>query len=281
MKGGVGFLGVFLGQHRDVERTRALPDSLSARQNNHVGVPFCYAVIFTSNSTPMRYALALLVFGLLTFTGTASAQQSDAPQPVNPYGSGIGLNISLTNSGFGLGGYYQRAYSPTSSIIAEFSIGAVKDEREQRFFGFFGESFIPNKQNYLLVIPVQAGIQRRLFSETIQDNFRPYVQFTAGPTLGWVSPYYDDQNGNNIREQGERTRDVIGALPRGKARLAMGGTIAFGANFGVSRRVAQGIRFGYTFNYFFDDVALLEPSVKAPQRFFGTPTITLTFGRLY
>lgn len=233
-------------------------------------------------SARLRFGMILgLVLGL---TGWSAAQDTTAPavkkEYTNPYGNGIGLQISLTNSGFGLGGYYQRELSPTSSLIAEFSIVGLKDEREQRFFGFFGESIIPNKQNYLHTIPVLVGVQTRLFSETIKENFRPFAQFSAGPTLGWLAPYYDDLNGNSVRENNERSFDVISAFPKGEARLGAGGTIAFGANFGLSRRVTQGIRFGYTFTYFFSDISLLEPRVKESQRFFGTPTITLTFGRI-
>ena len=213
--------------------------------------------------------------------------QQDQPNttkgPNNPYGNGIGLNIALTNSGFGIGAYYQRALTNTSSLIAEFSLGSLKDEQEQRFFGYFGESIIPNKQNYLLALPILVGVQKRLFQESIQDNFRPYVQVSLGPTLGWISPYYEDLNNNNVRDsqpQFERSYDILRAFPKGSAKLALGGTIAIGANFGISRKVTQGLRFGYTFNYFFNEIQLMEPRIKDGQRFFGTPSIIFTFGRL-
>ncbi len=232
-----------------------------------------------------RFRFGMILGLILGMSGFAVAQDTPTSavkkERINPYGNGIGLHIALTNSGFGLGGYWQRELSMTSSLIAEFSIIGLKDEREQRFFGFFGESIIPNKQNYLHTIPILVGVQKRLFSDAIKENFRPFAQASVGPTLGWLAPYYNDLNENQVRENNERSFDVISAFPKGELRMGVGGTIAIGANFGLSRKVTQGIRFGYTFTYFFSDISLLEPRVKDSQRFFGTPTITLTFGRLH
>jgi hypothetical protein len=198
----------------------------------------------------------------------------------NVYGSGIGLNIALTNSGFGLGGYYARALGASTSLIAEFMIVSVKDEKEQRFFGYFGESIIPNKENYFHTIPVLVGVQKRLFRENIHDNFRPYVQVSVGPTFGWQSPYYRDDNGNGFRDGNERSFDILTAFSKGQARFGIGGSVSLGANFGLSRKITQGLRFGYTFAWFTEGVQLLEPRVKSADHFFGTPTVTITFGKI-
>lgn len=223
---------------------------------------------------------ALLALPLLAAAQPAQpAEKAESPKR-NAYGSGIGLNIALTNSGFGLGGYLMRSVSTTSSFLADFMITTVKDEREQRFFNFFGESIIPNKENYLHVLPVQIGLQKRLFKDSIEDNFRPYFHVSAGPTLGWVSPYYDDENGNGRRDVNENIYDIISAFPKGRAEYGMGGTIAIGAHFGISKKVTQGIRFGYTFQWFPAGVQLLEPYESPPEEFFGTPTLTLSFGKL-
>lgn len=199
----------------------------------------------------------------------------------NVYGNGIGLDVVLTNSGFGLGGYYARAVGETTSLIAEFVLTSVKDEREQRFFGYFGESVIPNKQNYFHVVPVLVGLQKRLFKESIHDNFRPYLQASAGPTFGWTSPYYRDEDGNGLRDSSERSYDIISAATKGSGRFGLGGAISIGANFGLSRKITQGLRFGYTFFWFTEGVQLLEPRVKGADQFFGTPTVTITFGKIH
>lgn len=228
---------------------------------------------------PLLLCLALLLLAPATRPACAQTAEEQEAQEENPYGSGLGLQILLTNSGFGLGGYYSRSVSPATSFLLEASLGAGKDERELKFFRF-GSSYIPNKANYLLMMPVHAGVFHRLFQESIEDNFRPFLQATTGPTLGWTYPYYRDANGNAQFDQGEHTYDSIGGLPHGELRVGVGGTVAIGAHFGLSKKVTQGVRIGYAFTYFLEGVQLLEPGVEDAQHFFGTPTITLIFGRL-
>lgn len=236
---------------------------------------------------PDRSASRLILLPMLVAAAFLSSVQpagaqatEEAPSDPEGYGSGFGAEILLTNSGFGLGGYYHRSVTDATSFMAEFSLGAGKDERELKFFRF-GSSYIPKKANYLLMMPIQVGATHRLFRDTIEDNFRPYVQITAGPTFGWEYPYFNDVNRNGKYDAGEeQTYDSIGALPKGDFRFGLGGTIAIGAHFGSSKKVAQGIRIGYSITRFFEGIQLLEPEVQGAQHFFGTPTITLTFGRL-
>jgi hypothetical protein len=231
----------------------------------------------------MRAVLFVLI--LCLGSGSVLAQHRT---PANPYGSGEGLQVQLTNSGFGLGAYLNRAVSPTLSFQLDGSIGAGKDEREARFFRF-GSSFVPGKANYLLMMPIQAGFSRRMFRHAIEDNFRPFVQMTTGPTVGWQYPYFKDCDGTgNLNEEfecedggTERVYGFFEAFPKGDLRMGVGATIAIGAYFGESERMTQGIRIGYALHYFFDGVQLMERRIEeTPRRIIGSPTITLTFGRL-
>lgn len=223
------------------------------------------------------------VLALLALLGGrgAHAQDADEPAEKNPYGSGIGAQVLLTNNGFGLGGYWQTALTAGASFTAELNLGAGKDEREVSFFDRFGRKDIPDKANYLLLVPAQIGLQQRLFQETIEENFRPFLQLTTGPTLGWEYPYFEDENGNQLFDEGEKTFDAVSALPKGHLRFGLGGTVAFGAHFGRSRKVTQGVRFGYTFTHFFHGIQLLEPDVQGARHFFGTPFISVLFGKLF
>ena len=200
----------------------------------------------------------------------------------NPYGTGAGFEIMLTNSGFGLGAYYRRELSARVSFLVEANLGAGKDERELQILSRFGSGFIPNKRNYFLMLPIHLGVQRRLFSENIEDNFRPYLHFSAGPSLGWEYPYFDDQNGNERFDDAiDRRLDLFSAFPRGHLRFGLSGMVAFGAYFGFSEKVTQGVRFGYALNYFFNGIQLLEPDIKEAQRLFHSPIISITFGKLF
>lgn len=243
----------------------------------------------------VRPVAALLALFVAFGAPVALAQQADTSDArVNPYGSGAGFEIVLTNNGFGLGAYTVRAVSPSTSLLLEFSLGSGKDEREFKFQSYWGRSVIQNKANYLLMVPVQVGFIHRLFEDHIEENFRPYLQLSGGPTFGWEYPYFKDCNGDGAYDPEqvcriggddptyERTYDVLSAFPRGHLEMGVGGTIALGAHFGLSRRVTQGIRLGYTFSYFFDEIELLEPGIQGgAQRFFGSPSISITFGRLF
>lgn len=246
-------------------------------------------------ASPFRLALACAALLAACAAPSAHAQEADTTAArANPYGSGLGFEILLTNNGFGLGAYALRAVSPSTSLYLELSLGSGKDEREFKFQSYWGRSIIQNKANYLLMVPVQAGIVRRLFEDHIEENFRPYVQASGGPTFGWEYPYFRDCNGDGVYDPEqvcrvggddpsfERTYDVFAAFPRGHLQMGVGGTLALGAHFGLSRRVTQGIRLGYTFTYFFDEIELLEPGIQGgAQRYFGSPSISITFGRLY
>ena len=197
------------------------------------------------------------------------------------YGSGLGFEVVVTNSGFGLGGYYSQSLDPSNSFIAEFSIGSEKSEREVKFIGI--PNYIPDKANYFLRVPIRMGLQRRLWKEYIEDNFRPYMQFAFGPTLGWQYPYFDDDNGNGtFDEDDERRYDGLGSIFKGDFRFGIGGTIGIGAYFGENTRLSQGVRIAYSFNYFFRPIQLLENEEQiSPPRYFGTPAISITFGKIF
>ena len=209
-----------------------------------------------------------------------SAAPDSAAAPDTTSGFGAGFEVVLTNSGFGLGGFGSRTTGPSTTLLLETHLVAGKDAREAAFLNRFGRQSIPDKANYLLLLPMRLGVQRRLLRAYIEDNFRPYVHLTAGPTLGWQYPYFDDQNGNLEQEEGEEPLGQYAALRRGSARVGFGATLAVGARFGAARAV-RSLRIGYAFTYFPESVQLLEPSVRGAQHYFGTPTITLMIGRVW
>ncbi|MEM6783720.1 MAG: hypothetical protein AAF624_08305 [Bacteroidota bacterium] len=199
--------------------------------------------------------------------------------------TGAGLSIRLTNDGFGLGGVLRAGLSETTSLFVEMSVNPGKDEREQQFFiGFFGETVVPLKRNYFGMVPLHAGIEQRLFRDAIEDNFRPFLQVAGGPTIGYQWPYFDDADGNGIRDSGEPLEGVFGGFGNGSFRMGLGGTLSVGAYFGRSRRTTQGLRIGYHGTYFFEPVDLLElnPDVEDPsKRYFGTPLVSVHLLRLW
>lgn len=231
-----------------------------------------------------------LLLSLLAAALCSVAQAQPLPEPPKPegpahYGTGIGATILLTNYGFGLGGVYRQALGESTSFVAEVTIGSGKDEREQEFFvGFFGDTVVPFKRSNFLILPLHVGLERRLFRSSVEDGFRPFMQVLGGPAVGFQWPYFDDENRDGVRDSGEDKLGILSGLGDGSFRAGLGGTLAFGAYFGESRRATQGIRIGYTASYFFEAVELLEPrpEVESPtQHFFGTPVVSLHLVRLF
>ena len=226
----------------------------------------------------LHRVLTLTVFSAALAAGVSARQVED---PVRSYGRSWGGQVTLTNSGFGLGGHLRVPIDTRTSVTAEASIGAGKDAREVAFFDRFGRRDVLNKANYLLMVPAHLGLERRLFRDRIEDDFRPFVLLVMGPTLGWESPYFTDENDNGILDPGEQTYDALSSIPRGRPKFAVGGTFAIGAHFGRGSGMSQGVRIGYSFARFSEGVQLLEEGIKEPQRFFGTPQIIVYFGRLF
>lgn len=219
---------------------------------------------------------------VVLLAGSALARQGDPDPrdgPPEPQW-GLGGQILLTNSGFGIGGYVLKMLSPDFSFLSEVHLYVSKDEREVAFFDRFGRKDVPDKANYLLLLPLQMGVEQRLFRSRIEDNFRPFLRFTAGPTIGWKSPYFDDRNGNGELDDDEPTFDAIDAFPRGVFELGVGATISLGAHFGSLTGGTQSVRIGYSFTYFKNEIELLERTIRTPSRFFGSPVILISFGKL-
>jgi hypothetical protein len=233
---------------------------------------------------PLRslFPVAALLAALLA--GGPAAGQPLPPDTLRTpsYATGFGGTVLLTNSGFGFGGLVRYGVGRTTSLVAEASLGAGKDEREQEFFtGPFGETVTPFKRHHFLMVPLGAGIEQRLWARAIEDDFRPFLLALAGPVFGYQWPYFDDINANGIRDPGEPKRGAFD-LSGGSFRLGVGGVLALGAYFGDGPS-AVGLRIGYAAQYFPEPVELLEPrpEIERPdRRYFGTPVVSFHFLRL-
>jgi len=219
--------------------------------------------------------------------GTAFSQSTNSGQSSSNVGQpqiaskGLGAQVLLLNSGLGLGGYMMRILSEDVTLRAEISISSIKDGREVSFFNRLGQKEVPDKANYVFQIPVQVGIEHRLFRSVIEDNFRPFVHAVTGPSIIWRSPYFNDLNSNGEQDPEEPVLSSFQSLPRGNVEMGWSSTISIGAHFGKLYGGTQSLRIGYTLTYFFNEIALLEPSIREPVKWVGSPTIRLSFGKLY
>ena len=145
---------------------------------------------------------------------------------------GYGVDILLSNNGFGLGGFYRHQYSRDFFGTLLLGIAESKDDNEVEYYDYWGQSFVPGKINRFLMMPVMAGFQQRLFADDITDSFRPYWNAGIGPTVILASPY---------------NREFFNSLKYGRAHYTISGYIGFGANFGSDLGSISGINVRYYF----------------------------------
>ena len=208
--------------------------------------------------------------------------------PVDELRNAWGLDILISNDGFGFGTFYRRQFTRTLSGFATFSISESKDEREvERFDPYNQTSFTPGKLNRFLVLPLIFGIQNRLFEDEITETFRPYVNAGVGPAMIFVAPFVEITT-NPLGAPDIRQVEFFKSLGKGQSHYTVAGYVGVGANFG-ERSNLFGVNFRYYFTYLLGDglPSLYTYSqangvqVASRKKDFGGFFITLNVGMAY
>ncbi|MCK9410318.1 MAG: hypothetical protein WCX28_14295 [Bacteriovoracaceae bacterium] len=173
-----------------------------------------------------------------TIIFTSPEPETTKPEPT-VYDDAWGVDILLSNNGFGFGGFYRHEYSRNIFGTVTFGIAESKDDNEVEYYDYWGQSYAPGKINRFLLIPVLFGVQYRLFADDITDSFRPYVNAGAGPTMVLVHPYRDEGTGEQM--------DYFRSLGLARPRYTLGGYIGAGAFFGADMGSLSGINIRYYF----------------------------------
>ncbi|MFZ4621585.1 MAG: hypothetical protein ACOYNS_13575 [Bacteroidota bacterium] len=160
-----------------------------------------------------------------------SSPDAEILAPVqSSYNDGWGVDILLSNNGFGFAGFYRHQYSRELAGTVTLGIAESKDDNEVEYFDYWGQSYIPGKINRFLMMPIMFGAQYRLFADDITDSFRPYVNGGVGPTVILASPY---------------DKEFFNSLAYGQAHYTFGGYVGIGAFFGSDMGSLSGINVRY------------------------------------
>lgn len=263
-------------------------------------------------------ALSFLVTSVL-YTGTAQAQIREHIEPPElpsqqartPFSEGLRagmlMRIGLTDNGMSVGVEYRKVLAPYTDFQMNLEVGGIRDSREQVFTSYFGQ-ITPNKYNRVAAAPVMLGLRQRLFANAFDDGFRLNFTAQAGPTIAFVYPYFDDVNGNGIRDNERPVEgqpynydeyyDVFRGWKQGDFTWGGAGRISMGVDFGDRFKRVTAFEFGYQFQYFKDGIQIMQPNryevIQTPagpmldivpaaskQSFFGSPVITVSFGRFW
>lgn len=193
-----------------------------------------------------------------------------------------GFDVMISNNGFGAGAFLRHEFSDNISGILTFAISDVKDEAEVEYFDLFGNSVIPGKKNRLIMMPLVAAVQYRLFREDIMDNFRPYVSAGVGPTMMYVAPYaYTTvltDTASGITYTFTEEVEFFESLGRGQAKFTLGGYLSAGAYFGSPFGTLIGLSVRYYVVPFPQGIEIME---GVTVKNFGGFYITLNIGSFY
>ena len=204
-----------------------------------------------SSITPSRDST--IIFGTMAPTPLAATGQRQ-------FLNSMGIDLLVSTNGFGMGTFFRHEYSDDLSGFIDFSISEGKDDDEREYIDYYGYRFTPGKVNRFLLLPLFAGVQKRMFEDDIVDNFRPFVTAAVGPTMIYVFPYNEE---------------YFSALGKGRFKYTVGGYVGLGAYFGSERSSLLGINLRY---YFIPYPGGIESLQNVQKTQFGGLYISLTFG---
>lgn len=183
-----------------------------------------------------------LIFCMFILGITSSAQEigklapeQEAEQfPPNAWG----VDLMFGEGGFGLGTFLRQEFSIKLTGFVDLSFSESKDEREFQYVDYFGNTYTVGKKNRVFILPLNFGLQYRLFEDDITSTLRPYLNVGVGPTLVITTPY---------------EQEFFTSFGEAQAKYAAGGYVGFGANFGSSKSNLVGINMRYYYIHLFDD----------------------------
>ncbi|RMF58946.1 MAG: hypothetical protein D6748_07455 [Calditrichaeota bacterium] len=113
------------------------------------------------------------------------AQEIDAPPS---HKNERGLSFSLATAGLGLGGFYRKALPHFIHLGVNLEFFILRDDKEFEFIDNFGRAFKINDVNRFFTIPLTVELKKRMFTNDIEDDFRPHILAQAGVIYGMNFP---------------------------------------------------------------------------------------------
>jgi len=214
----------------------------------------------------MRRALFIFVLLPVVFLnaqkiGELAPEKAPEQFPSNSWG----VDIMFGEGGFGFGTFFRKNLDLNTTAFIDLSLSESKDDREFEYIDpFTGIPYTLGKKNRVFLVPINFGVQYRLFAEDITDNLRPYISAGVGPTIVLTTPY---------------DKEFFAAFSNTQAKYAAGGYIGFGANFGLSKSNLVGLNLRYYIIHLFDEgVENLHGSFRKDV---GSFFLTINIGIMY
>ena len=213
----------------------------------------------------MKNLIIIIFFIASAISAQKIGKLAPEPQPIIFPPNAWGVDLMISDAGFGLGTFLRKSFSQELTGFVDVSFSEAKDDREVEYVNYYGQTFSVGKVNRVFLLPVYAGIQQRLFSKSITDNLRPYINIAAGPTTILTTPY---------------DKEFFSAFGDAVTKIGIGGYIGFGANFGISQSNLVGINLRYYYIQLLDGSEIQTLRGKFKDHF-NSVYITINIGMMY
>jgi len=115
----------------------------------------------------------------------------------NPDLSMAGFTIFQTNYGAGLGGFYEKNFTPSDKIgfNMKFIVTRGEGDYPQRYYDPITRrtyTFQRADKRRLYLLETYIHYKRLFFTDQIANNFRPFVEVNMGPVIGLDPPNRSD-----------------------------------------------------------------------------------------
>lgn len=207
-------------------------------------------------------SIIIITFLNVNAQGIGELVPEKQPEAFPP--NAFGMDIIFSEGGLGLGTFYRHSISQEITLFGDFSISEGKDQKEFEFVDYYGVTHTIGKKNRIFLLPINFGMQYRLFEKVIYDNLRPYINFGFGPSFVITTPY---------------EKEFFNALGFAQTRITIGGYIGFGANFGLDKSSLVGINVRYYDIHFFDKG--VESLYNRYNKDLGGFFLTINLGFMY
>jgi hypothetical protein len=219
----------------------------------------------------MKYLIiaAILIIPCLNIKAQGIGELAPEKAPIVFPNNAFGMDLMFSEGGFGLGAFYRRTVAEDLTVFTDFSISEAKDPQEFTYIDYFGQTQTPGKINRAFLLPLNFGVQYRLFEKVIFDNLRPYIAAAIGPSMVVTTPY---------------DKEFFSAFGKAQARYTLGGYIGIGANFGLDKSSLVGLSVRYYIVHFFNQgIEILDPTLTNGrlENNLGGVFISLNIGMMY
>jgi len=204
----------------------------------------------------------------------------ESPRPLISIGdktniksTSFGLDVNLSDSGFGFGLFWQKQVLNGNMIIYSNLLisGARNTDEFDQFIN--GTWQVLDKINRVYKFPLTFGIQQFIFKNALSESLQPYLNIGVGPTFILSNPYTYDREPNG---------EIMGwfkSFGYGETYIKFGGSVGIGAYFGNINNSILGVNIKYYYIPF--GGAGIESVKGLPMTNMGGVFLTLTIGTAY